>query len=200
MIDEHFLKVMSSISPILLEVHGKVACNHHSASVGHEASLVHLTNQCIDQRHTSLSLSPSVNCIFAGLPIVVLSFVDSIGRKCLIFVSHVPKFVEVAPKKLIDENLGRLVSGMFFFIFLSSKVNFSDRNRSIGEPWAQFRRIFRANQIIPGVIIMFDRFSFVDVLTDSFQTVLLATNKFVACSFVRLNYFLISEPEFLQAR
>jgi len=43
-INQLLLKPMSSMSPILFQVHRKVAGNNHSATVGHEASQIHFTH------------------------------------------------------------------------------------------------------------------------------------------------------------
>ena len=78
MIYQHLFEVVSSPSPVLLQILRKVTSDNHPTTVWHETGLVHLSHHSIDDRHASLTLSPPLDHVFLNFPSVVGTIVDTI--------------------------------------------------------------------------------------------------------------------------
>lgn len=134
MINELLLEVVGSVAPVLLQVHAQIACNDHSATIGHEACLIHFPHQGVDDRHPCHSPLPTFNCLGLGLPVVVGAIVNTIAREHFVSVIHAPKPIEVAPKKFIDVHLRRGVSCFLLLKLFDLPVDLAARDASIGQP------------------------------------------------------------------
>ena len=105
MIDQSLLKPVSSISPILFQIHREVACNYSSSLLRHITSLVHLSDEGIYEWHTSQSSLPALYSLIIGLPIVVFAIIDSVSSEHFVLIPHAPVSVEISHQKIIDEDL-----------------------------------------------------------------------------------------------
>ena len=138
MINQLLLKVMSSESPVLSQVHRQVARHELPGSVGHEASDVHFSHSGVDNRHACLAIFPSLDELHVGLPAVGTSIINTVGIEALVAVSHKPEFVEIAPEKLRDEVSAVRAMAVFGDVRLSLVVHLSDGERAVGEPRRKF--------------------------------------------------------------
>lgn len=98
MIDQLLLEMISSLEPVLAKIHGEVASYDHSSTVWHESCRIHVSHKGIDQRHTSASLSPSLDNLLVILPSIVSAIIDSIRVKDLVSMAEAPIPIEVSPE------------------------------------------------------------------------------------------------------
>ena len=104
MVDQLLLQPVSAPRPVLLQVLCKVASNDHAAAIRHETCLIHISHQCVNQRHACPAFAPPLDNLCVRLPIVVLTVVDAILTEHLVSVVHAPETIEITPKKLVNEN------------------------------------------------------------------------------------------------
>lgn len=104
MVDQLLLEPVSTPPPILLQVLSEVAGNDHAAAIRHETCLIHISHQCVNQRHACRAFAPPLDNICVRLPIVVLTVVDAILTEHLVSVVHAPESIEITPKELVNEN------------------------------------------------------------------------------------------------
>lgn len=140
--------MISTIKPMLFEIHGEIAGCYHSSTIGHKTGSIHIPDQCINYRHTCATLSPSLDCVHICFPVIISSVIDTVRAKdfCSIFKAPVP--VEISPKELIDIYLSRFVLSFFIFEFLCFKVYIPWGECSTCEPRWKFRWIIWAYQLI----------------------------------------------------
>ena len=132
MVDEHLLKVVGAEPPILLQVHGQVACYDHSSSIRHETSFVHLSHESVDYWHSCHAPSPSIYDGHISLPVVVSAIVDAIAVKDFLAILHTPISLVIAPKELIDKDFQGLVLTMLFDILSDIPVYLTYGEAAIG--------------------------------------------------------------------
>ena len=132
MIDQLLFKPVRAESPILLDIHSKVAGDNHAATIRHETSLIHFTHESVDQRHAGHSLSPPVDGVVACLPVIIGAIVDPIAREDFIAMVEAPVSVEISPEKFINEGACRFVSSLLGFKLLRLPVHFADAEGAIG--------------------------------------------------------------------
>lgn len=127
-INQLLLEVVSSPAPVLFQVHGQVACDNHSSSIRHEACLIHLPHQCVNQGHASSAIPPSLDRIFVDFPCVVFSVVDAVSAEYFVAIVHAPVSLEVTPKDLVDVNLGAFICFVLFLKILNLPVDLTAGN------------------------------------------------------------------------
>jgi len=132
MIDQFLLKVMSSISPVLFQVHRQVARDELPRSVGHEACDVHFSHGGVDDGHASLAVFPSLDELLVGLPVVKSSIINTVSAEALVAVPHEPEFIEITPEELRDEVGGVRAVAIFGDVVLCIVVHFPDGERPVG--------------------------------------------------------------------
>jgi hypothetical protein len=135
MIDQLLFKVVSTIPPVLLHIQSEIAGYNLSATIWHKASCVHLPHQSINQWHTSLAISPSLNNFWVCRPLQKSSIVDSVNTEHLVAIVHAPKTVEVPPEKLINKMFCALVGPKLGLKFFRLVVDSLDRKGTVCEPW-----------------------------------------------------------------
>ena len=132
MVKKHLLEVGGSVPPVLSDVHGEVAGHHHASSVGHEASVVELSHQGIDDGHTCGAIPPSLHDLHVCLPVIVLPVVDAVWTEDLVSIVETPVPLEVSPEELIDVDCGRLVLCLLLLKLLGLPVHLPDGEAAIG--------------------------------------------------------------------
>lgn len=138
MVNQFLLKVVSAISPVLLEVHRQVACDELPGSIRHEACDVHFPHGSVDDGHASLAIFPSLDELLVGLPVVRASIINAISAEALVAMSYKPEFVEIAPEELRDEVRGVLAVPVFGDVRLRLMVYFPDGERTVRKPRRKF--------------------------------------------------------------
>lgn len=81
----------------------------------HVTCRLKFSHQCINKRHASVAMLPTLNGFNVGFPINVLPIIDAILTKDLVALLHAPPSLIVSPKELIDEvfNFGLVCPGDF---------------------------------------------------------------------------------------
>ena len=138
MINQFLLKVMSSKSPVLFEVHRQVARHELPRSVGHEACDVHFSHSGVNNRHAGLAVLPSLDELHVGLPAVESSIINTVSAEALVAVPHKPEFVEIAPEKLRDEVCAVRALAVFGDVLLCVMVHLPDGERAVSQPRRKF--------------------------------------------------------------
>lgn len=141
MVDQFLLEVVGTFSPILLQIHGQVACYHHPSSIRHEPCIVHLPHESIHKRHASITIPPSLNLLWICLPRIVSSVVDAILTEDFVAMVETPIPLEVSPEKFIHIHSCWLISLLLLLELLSLPVDFSDGEWAICKPWRKLWRV-----------------------------------------------------------
>ena len=131
MIYKFFFKVVCSISPVLPQVHCKVAGHNHATTIGHKTSLIKFTHQSINKWHTCNTVTPSFNNSHVSLPLVILSVVNSVCAKHFVAVMHAPVAIKISPKQFINKNFCAFIGSVAFFEIFSFEIYLFYRNTAV---------------------------------------------------------------------
>ena len=140
---QSFFEVMSSISPVLLQVLREIASHDHAASVRHKACSVHIPHKRVYKGHSSFAFFPSLVDFRILLPIIISAFVDPILTEHLIAIVHTPISIVVSPEQLINVRFSLNIRLVFLFILSHCVVYFTNWQGSTRYPRTKLAGIFR---------------------------------------------------------
>ncbi len=99
MINKSFLKIVSSIPPILLQIKTKVTGCHLSCSVRNKACCFQISHYCIYDWHSCFSIFPSLYYFLVCFPFFSLRSISiTIFKKYFILVFVSPIMPEITPE------------------------------------------------------------------------------------------------------
>lgn len=158
-IHEHFFEVVRAKPPVHAQVQREIGSHNLPPSIRHVACAIHVTHQCVNQRHAGHALLPLVDDLHVRLPVVVVPVVDAVPVERLAALVDEPEFVEVAPEQLVHkfvDGFGDLGGLHLHFVVLGCEVSLSDRQAAVGEPGGDFTRILGSEEVVPGVKVVID--------------------------------------------